>query len=64
MASVFITCRQAHALLSGHCDGALNWRQRLVLRLHLAGCDACGIVGRNLALLSRAVRRIDRHGSG
>ena len=56
MASVFINCRQAHALLSGACDGSLGWRQRLVLRIHLMGCDACSIVQRNFAFLARAVR--------
>jgi hypothetical protein len=64
MASVFITCRQAHALLSGQCDGALNWRQRLRLRIHLLGCDACAIVRRNLALLSRAVHALDQRMGG
>jgi hypothetical protein len=61
MTSVFINCRQAHALLSGQCDAALNWRQRLRLRIHLLGCDACGIVRRNLAFLSRAVHALDQH---
>lgn len=61
MARIFINCRQAHALLSGECDHALGWRQRLVLRLHLARCDTCSIVRRNFAFLSRAVRGIDEH---
>jgi hypothetical protein len=61
MARVFINCREAHALLSGRCDGVLGWRQRLLLRVHLAGCDACSIVGRNLFQLSRAVRRLGQH---
>jgi hypothetical protein len=57
---LLINCRQAHALLSERCDGALNWRQRLLLRIHLLGCDACGMVGRNFALLSRALRSLDQ----
>jgi hypothetical protein len=61
MASILITCRQAHALLSGQRDATLGWRQRLRLRIHLLGCDACAIVGRNLALLGRAVRALDLH---
>jgi hypothetical protein len=60
MNSVFINCRQAHALLSGQCDGALRWRQHLQLRIHLLGCDACSVVKRNFAFLSLAVRRLDR----
>jgi len=59
MARIFINCRQAHRLLSGQCDGTLDWRQRAALRLHLLGCDACSIVQRNFAFLSRAVRRLD-----
>ena len=58
MASIFIKCREAHALLSGHCDGGLSLRQRLALRVHLLGCDTCAVVGRNLAFLSRAVRKL------
>jgi len=61
MAKIFINCRQAHALLSGECDHVLGWRQRLLLRLHLAGCDTCSMVRRNFAFLSRAVRQLDEH---
>ena len=58
MASIFITCRQAHALLSGQCDNTLDWRQRLLLRLHLLGCTACTRVARQWVFLSRALRQL------
>ncbi len=59
MASLFIHCREAHALLSRQRDAPLSWGERLALRLHLSACDACVIVGRQLAFLARAARRLD-----
>jgi hypothetical protein len=64
LASLFINCRDAHALLSERCDGALGWRRHLALRVHLLGCSACGIVSRNLALVSRAMQRFDQRADG
>jgi hypothetical protein len=64
MTSLFINCREAHALLSEHCDGKLGLRRHLALRVHLFGCGACSIVSRNLALLSRAMRRFDQRADG
>ena len=58
MARVFINCREAHALLSHRCDSPLPLFKRVLLRVHLLGCDACSIVARQLAFLSRAVRRL------
>ena len=59
MARLFITCRDAHHLLSRRCDARLSWMERMALRLHLRACDWCRIVERNLALLARAVRGLD-----
>ena len=35
------TCKQATALMVAREDRALNWRDRLALRLHLLVCKAC-----------------------
>jgi len=58
MARLFINCHEAHALLSHRCDGPLRPHKRLLLRVHLMGCDACSIVARQFAFLSRAMRRL------
>jgi len=59
MIKLRINCREAHELLSRQHDTALHWSERLALHLHLRVCDWCRTVQRNLAFLSRAVRRLD-----
>lgn len=64
MASLFLNCREAHALLSRQRDERLGFGERLTLRIHLLGCDGCERVGRSLALLARSVRELERHFDG
>jgi len=59
MARLFISCREAHWLLSRQRDAPLRWTERLALRLHLRVCDWCRIVQRNFTFLSQAARRLD-----
>jgi hypothetical protein len=39
--SAVMRCRDVSALATDYMEGALGWRQRLALRLHLAICDGC-----------------------
>jgi anti-sigma factor ChrR (cupin superfamily) len=34
-------CRDVGAMATEYMEGALSWRQRLAIRLHLAVCDGC-----------------------
>ena len=52
-----LTCKEASRLLSQSQDRSLGPGERLSLRLHLAVCDACTNVSRQLAFLRRALRR-------
>ena len=38
---LFVRCQDFTAQTTELMDGALDWRQRLAMRLHLAVCDAC-----------------------
>jgi len=44
-------------MLSQRQDEPLPWRQRLMLRLHLAYCTACTNVSRQFEALRRAMQR-------
>lgn len=58
-----ISCREATRLVSQGLDRELGLAQRLALRLHLAFCDGCANVARQLAFLSKAMERLaDRSG--
>lgn len=48
------TCKEATALMVAREDRALPWNERLALRLHLAACEACPKMERQLATLRRA----------
>ena len=56
MAGIRLTCKQASRLLSESLDRPLGLGERLSLRLHLAVCNACTNVRRQLAFLRRALR--------
>jgi hypothetical protein len=34
-------CRDVNAMATEYMEGALGWRQRLAIRLHLVVCDGC-----------------------
>lgn len=51
-----ISCQEASRLLSQREDQPLPLRERLVLRLHLAFCDACSNVARQFEALRGAMR--------
>lgn len=52
-----ISCQQASRMLSQRQDEPLPWRQRVMLRLHLAYCQACTNVSRQFDALRRAMQR-------
>ena len=51
-----ISCQQASRLLSQREDEQLPFGKRLKLRIHLAVCDACHNVSRQLQTLRLAMR--------
>ena len=52
-----ISCQQASRLLSQQFEEPLPFGKRLVLRLHLAFCDACTNVKRQFDTLRMAMRK-------
>ena len=56
-AGLRLSCKDASRLISQMQDRRLSFYQRLRIRLHLLGCDACGRFVRQLAMLRQAMRR-------
>ena len=52
-----ISCKEASRLVSQQQDGDVSSWQRLVLRLHLAVCDGCERLERQLRFLRTAMRK-------
>ena len=52
-----ITCQQASRLLSQREDERLPFGKRMKLRFHLAVCDACRNVSRQLASVRLALQK-------
>jgi Putative zinc-finger len=52
-----ISCQQASRLLSQQQDELLPFGKRMKLRLHLAVCDACHNVSRQLASVRLALQK-------
>ncbi len=52
-----LRCRDASRLISQMQEGRLSFYQRLRVRLHLLGCDACRKFVRQLDVLREAMRR-------
>jgi hypothetical protein len=48
------TCKEATALMVAREDRALPWAERLALRFHLAACQACPRMERQLVTLRKA----------
>lgn len=55
-----IDCRRAHELLSRRMDGPLEPAAQLRLKLHLAVCEWCVRVERQMNLLREAMRRFGK----
>jgi hypothetical protein len=55
------SCREASVLLSQQQDRDLGFGERLGLRLHLAVCDACRRLARQLPFMRSALRRYLEH---
>ncbi len=49
-----LTCEETAQLVSERLDRTLTLRERLMLRLHLFGCDLCNRYARQLKFLQRA----------
>jgi hypothetical protein len=57
------TCKEVTALLVAREDRALPWIERVALRFHLAACEACPKMERQMLTMRNALRRW-RHYSG
>lgn len=55
-----IDCQRAHELLSQRMDVPLEPAEAARLRLHLAICDFCVRLDRQLQILREAMRRLGR----
>jgi len=52
-----IRCKEASRLISKAQDAELSGAQRILLRLHLAACDACTRFERQVRFLRRAMQK-------
>ncbi|MGA0612979.1 zf-HC2 domain-containing protein [Caldimonas sp. KR1-144] len=52
-----ISCQESARLITARLDRELPLGTRLVLRLHLAACDACPRFARQIELMDRAMDR-------
>lgn len=57
----FRRCQHAVALILAREDRPLNWRERLALYVHLAGCHACPRFARQVHCMRRALQHWRRH---
>ncbi len=55
-----IDCRRAHELLSRRMDAPLEPAEVARLKVHLAICDFCVLLDRQLRTLREAMRRLGR----
>jgi anti-sigma factor ChrR (cupin superfamily) len=55
------SCREAREHLTEYAEGALSWRERLSLRLHLLLCGACNAFYRSLRGLPGLARLLLAH---
>jgi hypothetical protein len=54
----FLTCKEATKLASQRMDRRLGFAERAGLRIHLAICDGCARVTKQMAFLRTAVRQL------
>jgi hypothetical protein len=55
---MMLSCKEATRLLSQRQDRALSLGERLRLGLHLAICDGCRAVSRQVDFMRRALQRL------
>jgi hypothetical protein len=55
---MMLSCKEATRLISQRQDRALSLGERVLLGLHLAICDGCRAVSRQVDFLRRAVQRL------
>lgn len=48
-------CRKATLLIEKEQFGKLGWREKIELRIHLAGCSVCRLFKQQSAVISRLV---------
>lgn len=51
------TCKEVSALVIAREDRALDWRDRLALRLHMAMCAACPTFERQIITMRHAMQQ-------
>lgn len=57
MKSFRISCQESARLITARLDRRLPLGTRIVLRLHLAACDACPRFARQVELMNQAMGR-------
>jgi predicted anti-sigma-YlaC factor YlaD len=55
---MMLSCKEATRLISQRQDRALSLGERVLLGLHLAICDGCRAVSRQVDFLRRALRQL------
>ena len=58
MHPIMLTCKEASRLSSEGLDRKLGFRERLLLRMHLALCEGCNRVNAQYHFLRRAVSEL------
>jgi putative zinc finger protein len=53
-----LSCKEATRLASQGLDRRLGFGERVALRVHLAICDGCTNLSRQMAFLRKAIRRL------
>jgi predicted anti-sigma-YlaC factor YlaD len=53
-----VSCRDVVALATDYTEGQLGWRMQVQIRLHLAMCAICRRYLQQLALTTKALRRL------
>jgi predicted anti-sigma-YlaC factor YlaD len=53
-----LTCKQATKLMSQQQDRSLSPKERLTLRFHLVMCSGCRHYNQQLALISKACKKL------
>jgi len=58
MSILMLNCKEASRLSSEALDRKLSLRERMLLRMHLAICDACSRVNAQYQFLRRAISEL------
>ncbi len=60
MMRLIVSCKEASRLVSQSLDRQLAWRERLVLRMHLAVCKYCRLFSQQLQTLKLTAQSLVR----